>query len=272
MKRLSAAKYGRDRATVEAEITRRLQSADIAKEEDKKRRLEAMRNSSIPVPGANKSAPDQGASVPRPGSAGSPQNNSAPTGPGSSFLDDWLAKRQQLKPTPTPTPTPTQGPVQQAPAPAPEVKTVEPASVVQQPLPPATDPVEQAVDDSVRSETINPTTPQNVVAESVQEPQAAQQPEIEINDTPGEDDVDLTTVNDEIKISAIADPEAEIEAKISRELRIARSQAISEMQEKTIIQEDSRVVAAANNELKLQGDSTDEIFIDLQGNIHGGSN
>ena len=66
------------------------------------------------------------------------------------------------------------------------------------------------------------------------------------------------------------DGEAALEAEISRELRIAKSQAISEMQEKTIIQQDSKAAANAG-ELRLKGDSSDEIFIDLQGNIHNSS-
>ena len=93
LKRLSAAKYGRPRAIVEAEITQRLQAADIAREEDKRKRLEAMRNSSIPVPG--KTQPAAGGPAMPPPSAGpvpSSPTASPAAGGGSSFLDDWLAK------------------------------------------------------------------------------------------------------------------------------------------------------------------------------------
>ena len=70
LKRLSSAKYGRPRAEVEKEIFSRLRSADT----EKKERLEAMRRT-------------QQAS----NSVMTPQKSS-----GSSFLDDWLSKRQQL--------------------------------------------------------------------------------------------------------------------------------------------------------------------------------
>ena len=70
LKRLSSAKYGRPRAEVEKEIFSRLRSADT----EKKERLEAMRRT-------------QQVS----NSVMTPQKSS-----GSSFLDDWLSKRQQL--------------------------------------------------------------------------------------------------------------------------------------------------------------------------------
>lgn len=75
LKRLSSAKYGRPRAEVEKEIFGRLRAAD----KEKKERLEAMKRMQA--------------------SAGAPGASATPAGgskPGSSFLDDWLAKRQQL--------------------------------------------------------------------------------------------------------------------------------------------------------------------------------
>jgi len=75
LKRLSAAKYGKPRAVVEKEIFDRLGAADKAKKD----RLEQMK----------------GIQQGRPGAAG-------PTKSGSSFLDEWLAKRQQLGGTPKP--------------------------------------------------------------------------------------------------------------------------------------------------------------------------
>ncbi len=75
LKRLSAAKYGRPRAVVEKEIFDRLGAADKAKKD----RLEQMRSmQQSRVGGVGPSAPG------------------APSKPGSSFLDEWLAKRQQL--------------------------------------------------------------------------------------------------------------------------------------------------------------------------------
>ncbi|MES2876721.1 MAG: TraM recognition domain-containing protein [Patescibacteria group bacterium] len=75
LKRLSAAKHGRPRAVVEKEIFDRLGAADKAKKD----RLEQMRSMQQSRVG--------GASPAAPGVANKP---------GSSFLDEWLSKRQQL--------------------------------------------------------------------------------------------------------------------------------------------------------------------------------
>lgn len=210
LKRLSAAKYGRDRATVEAEITRRLQSADIAKEEDKKRQLEAMRNSSISKPvgsSPNSSSADMAS---KPQSAGVGAANS---GDGTSFLDDWLAKRQEIKPA-----------------------AVPPQADSQAPIPSATPPI--ASEPEPNQPELEPT--------SENKKPMADQPE-----------------------SSAQTTELSIEDEISNELRIAKSQAISEMKEKTIIQQDSE--ANATSELRTHGGADDEIFIDVRGNIHSSS-
>lgn len=75
LKRLSSAKYGRPRASVEKEIFARLRSAD----KEKKERLEAMKRMQQSTSSSSRSA------------------STTATNSGSSFLDDWLAKRQQLK-------------------------------------------------------------------------------------------------------------------------------------------------------------------------------
>lgn len=90
LKRLSAAKHGRRRSEVEREIFDRLRAGDKAKE-DRKKALQSSIGGTKPAGGS-----------------------------GSSFLDEWLAKRQQLsgsaaKPKPAPTivspqPTPLQQP------------------------------------------------------------------------------------------------------------------------------------------------------------------
>ena len=80
LKKLSAAKYGKSRAEVEKEIFARLGAGDAAK----KAKLEALK----------KAQRDRFASL----QGGKP--SAAPAGPGtgeSSFLDDWLAKRQQMQ-------------------------------------------------------------------------------------------------------------------------------------------------------------------------------
>lgn len=79
LKKLSAAKYGRPRAVVEKEIFTRLGAGDVAK----KAKLEALK----------KTQQDR-MNAARPGAS------PASTG-GSSFLDEWLAKRQQITTTPT---------------------------------------------------------------------------------------------------------------------------------------------------------------------------
>ena len=80
LKRLSAAKYGKPRSVVEKDIFDRLGSA----EKEKKKRLEEMRKMQQKV-----GSPDSAAKSGAPGAAPKP-------GGGSSFLDEWLAKRQQL--------------------------------------------------------------------------------------------------------------------------------------------------------------------------------
>ena len=115
LKRLSSAKYGRPRASVEKDIFDRLGAAEKAKRDriEEMKRMQQGRAGAQPagVPGAPGTAPKAG----------------------SSFLDDWLAKRQQLggakpgqvptMPTaapatlatpPQPAPLPPQLPIQQA--------------------------------------------------------------------------------------------------------------------------------------------------------------
>lgn len=86
LKKLSAAKYGRPRALVEKEIFARLGAGDAAK----KAKLEAL-----------KQAQQARIGTTRPG--GQPAVGS-PAGGGSSFLDEWLAKRQQITATPSQSP------------------------------------------------------------------------------------------------------------------------------------------------------------------------
>jgi hypothetical protein len=77
LKKLSAAKYGRPRAQVEKEIFARLGAGDAAK----KAKLEALK----------KAQQDQMNRISSPEQANSPK-----AGSGSSFLDEWLSKRQQI--------------------------------------------------------------------------------------------------------------------------------------------------------------------------------
>lgn len=79
LKKLSAAKYGRPRALVEKEIFARLGAGDVAK----KLKMDAMKKAQQDR--MNAVRPDSGYN-------GSTSTSTA----GSSFLDDWLAKRQQI--------------------------------------------------------------------------------------------------------------------------------------------------------------------------------
>lgn len=86
LKKLSAAKYGRPRADVEREIFARLGAGDAAK----KAKVDALKKAQQARLGATPSSSPTGATSTPPTS-----------GAGSSFLDEWLAKRQQIKTTPT---------------------------------------------------------------------------------------------------------------------------------------------------------------------------
>lgn len=135
LKRLSAAKYGRPRAQVEKEIFDRLGAA----EKEKKERLEELRKRS----GAGASG-----GVPPAFSGGAPGAKS-PGGSGSSFLDDWLAKRQQLGGAKSPARS-TSAPV----SPSSSMTSLTPMA------PPApSEPVSPMLDSKPVAPSISPTTP-----------------------------------------------------------------------------------------------------------------
>jgi len=84
IKKLSASKYGRPRALVEKEIFERLGAGDAAR----KAKIEALKQIQQNQAGNRQLPPSQQTG---------PAKNS-----GSSFLDEWLAKRQQITSTPKP--------------------------------------------------------------------------------------------------------------------------------------------------------------------------
>jgi len=92
LKKLSAAKYGRPRAQVEKEIFARLGAGDAAK----RAKLDAMKK--LQQEHVAKSVPA--------GQTGAPTASS-----GSSFLDEWLAKRQQISTAPVSVTTPKTAPI-----------------------------------------------------------------------------------------------------------------------------------------------------------------
>jgi hypothetical protein len=95
LKRLSAAKYGRPRAQVEKDIFTRLGAAEA----EKKAKMDALKNGQRSL---------------RTSAEGAAQSKA----PSSSFLDEWLAKRKQIKPSSgggtTPSPSPGQQPATQS--------------------------------------------------------------------------------------------------------------------------------------------------------------
>lgn len=117
LKRLSAAKFGKPRAVVEKEIFDRLGKADA----EKKARLQELRSST---------------STQFSGGHG-PAGSTKPTG-GSSFLDEWLAKRQQMGGAKPSAPAsaqsqPTAAPINPTPA-APRQAPVAPSLVISTPV------------------------------------------------------------------------------------------------------------------------------------------
>lgn len=98
LKRLSAAKFGKPRAEVEQEIFHRLRAGDEAKEAKKKEFESRMK------------AIESGAAAAAPG------EKAAASKTGSSFLDEWLAKRKQQAPASAP-PTSAKPIVPASPAP-----------------------------------------------------------------------------------------------------------------------------------------------------------
>jgi hypothetical protein len=127
LKKLSAAKYGRPRAIVEKEIFARLGAGDEAK----RRKLEDLKKAQQDR--FNTMRPPTGATSPLGASSTAPIKSS-----GSSFLDDWLAKRQQIattgpKPTPVTSPQPVSQPVKQQEATLPQAQSVAQESVSTKP-------------------------------------------------------------------------------------------------------------------------------------------
>ena len=173
LKKLSAAKYGRPRAEVETEIFARLGAGDAARKakmealkQAQQERLAALQNrggSPGPdgIPGMSSTAATAPGGVPTP--------KPAQPAAGSSFLDDWLSKRQQLTTQPA---APKAAPVAQ---PQPTT-TAQPASAPAQPV------------QSVQSAPQTPQVPQQeapkpaVEAPSPVQPEAQPQPVQEPSD------------------------------------------------------------------------------------------
>lgn len=133
LKRLSAAKFGRPRASVEQEIFKRLRAGDAA------------RDAGATAPAvAAPAAPAAAGGVSSPSVPAQPATPPA-TSTGSTFLDEWLAKRKKQSPAQQQVTVPTAAPAPQ-PAPVAPPQPPAPAPVVPQPIsqpvaPPAPAPV-----------------------------------------------------------------------------------------------------------------------------------
>jgi hypothetical protein len=133
LKQLSSAKYGRPRSIVEAEIVKRMAT-----------------RGGLPAGGAT-SAPRSNARL-----AGGPTAQPKPAASGSSFLDDWLSKRQGY----------------QAPAPAVAPSALKPKTS----LPPAQTPAKSPAKTSKPTQSLlpdtNPNPPAGVASQPLPTPQA----------------------------------------------------------------------------------------------------
>jgi hypothetical protein len=149
LKKLSAAKYGKPRAEVERDIFARLGAGDAAKKAkmDALKQAQQQRMAAYQAGQAGKPPLTPGAApAPAPNGFGTPAP-AGPTGGGSSFLDDWLTKRQQIsssapKPAAAPQPAPpasTQLPMQ----PSAPLQTQQPRPTLP-PTPLQSQPVQQA--------------------------------------------------------------------------------------------------------------------------------
>lgn len=177
LKNLSAAKYGRPRAEVEREIFARLGAGDQARQDKmealkkaQQERLAAMQAKSQPLSSPQPQAPLSAQSV-----------SEGPRSTGSSFLDDWLAKRQQVQPKPDTTP-----PVQAS-------SVIESPGATPSPVPPVVDnsPVEtQPVEKQVEQQASPQVSPK---AESEDKTSSDAQPEkFHIRDAHKNDNEDIS--------------------------------------------------------------------------------
>ena len=207
LKRLSAAKYGRPRNEVERDIFKRLRSGDEAKEA-KKREFEARLN-------------------------GGSQSNGAGSSTGSSFLDEWLAKRKQaLPPTGSKQPTPSVAPV-------------APTSTGESPSP-----------------VLQPTTPTQPVVAASQTPLATPvEPTIQIKSSaPGHSSGGV------VQAGAMMSDAFELENQLQATNQQLKEVVSDPAQDTLRIQRS--VQTQSNSQAGVPGDpGVDEIFIDLKGNL-----
>lgn len=245
LRRLSAAKYGRRRADVEREIFTRLRAGDMAREQKKKAMQESLRGNAPGTPGNAK-------------------------GGGSSFLDEWLAKRRQLQQKPPATankpPVSTDASSGKPPATPPAATAAAPAA----PTPPPTElvikrqPVTPAPEKPAGSASVKPPVAKPPVKPTATDLHATTSQLDHLQSKGLAGDVQIAqpggvTANRSTTLTQ-AD-HADIEAQLSQTM------ARDEMKE---AQDEAKAAAATKPTAtdEQEADSLDEIFIDLRGNLH----
>jgi len=172
LKKLSAAKYGKPRAEAEREIFARLGAGDAAKKAKMDQLKQAQQQRMAALQGAQNQAIPGG---PRPAGAPGVAPTGAPSGGSSSFLDEWLAKRQQINntaPAPVTNANPAFGPTVPAPA-AQTPNTFQPATAAQPTQPIAPNPF---LDPQPQPNQFTPTQKPQAQSQPVQQPQKPQAP------------------------------------------------------------------------------------------------
>jgi hypothetical protein len=264
LKRLSAAKYGRPRATVEQEIFKRLKAGDEERESRRQAALDRMRQSS---------------SMPRPNSLpGQPNTSATPaTKGGSSFLDEWLSKRkQQFDSKPTS-------------APAPQLKPPE-ATTAAEPFKPLTTP-KPVSDQPATQQGWQPKVPQSpaqpVAAEQVSSETTPKNTESKAEETEHKRLADLENQGFGGHISfsnpqVFKDNQTEYDSKeLDKALTTAKLQHIAaqapqpaaDSQVKSsdgqlVLNRQANLPQADSEATPKEGSDLDEIYIDMQGRLH----
>ncbi len=243
LKRLSAAKHGRPRLQVEKEIFERLRAGDKAKE-DRRKALMGTGGPSGAVSGAT--GPTSGAAK--------------PGGAGSSFLDEWLAKRKQLQQTPK-SPTTASAPTPASPKTTPQAQP--PVLHDVQPVKPAAPSAPVAPPSPVKSPEV--TMPDPIDVPQVSAPPAAPLQPL----TPATASVrrdhqagDLLNPTGDVVITqprtaTVTAPSKEDEQELEKILNIHRPPAGGE---------DAPTDEPAEGQ--AGGQDNDEIYIDIRGNLH----
>ncbi|MEO5691476.1 MAG: TraM recognition domain-containing protein [Candidatus Saccharimonadales bacterium] len=226
LKRLSAAKFGRPRAEAEREIFARLRAGDDARDQ---RRKDLLGGGS-----------GQSSTSPKPGAA---------SAGGSSFLDEWLAKRQQIKATP--------------------LAPTTPAGAPSQPIQP---PDKQQTTQDPSQPQASPSSTQDLAAIHVTDtqPTTASMPPVKPVHTPEFRDNRLTKMQQkgvgggisfDVTGATPSKPTAQDHHVLEKELnKVAHAD----------IDGEPAPVKKDDTTLHINGqeDSLDEIFIDVRGNIH----